>query len=284
MSSTTTTPSTHAPPPPPPPPPPLHPQTSLVNVKSSDLKTVSTNNVFVHFNSCQWAAHYPELREACTKNNLFLEKEPFKYKYKYIESVLQVGPTCGLVALSMLVDSKVTANEMLNVAKLSGYTGNGEMCSCKNMAKLVKEVFNLAGINNVTFELKIGNLFSSETIELLTDGAIILVPYDADCNHSPCLRNGHTAHWALICGILIENPTESFELDANNIYVLCKHGKSKYLAIWKLADLDSSNKNLKEFSPKKGTDGSTYVLPDGGIGGEDGLCNQYLVFKGLNPN
>lgn len=32
-----------------------------------------------------------------------------------------------------------------------------------------------------------------------------LCSYDSDFNHSPCLKNGHKAHWALIIGCLIDD-------------------------------------------------------------------------------
>lgn len=29
--------------------------------------------------------------------------------------------------------------------------------------------------------------------------------YDSDFNHSPCLKNGHKAHWAVIIGCLVDD-------------------------------------------------------------------------------
>lgn len=96
------------------------------------------------------------------------------------------------------------------------------------------------------------------------------------------MRNGHTAHWALICGVIVVNdPGEDYDSDPKNVYVLCKHGKSKYLAVWNLHELAQSNSNLREFSPKKGADGLVYILPEGGIGGENGLRDQFLIFEGI---
>lgn len=69
--------------------------------------------------------------------------------------------------------------------------------------------------------------------------------------------------------------------DPKNVYVLCRHGKSRFLAAWTLDELDKSNRNLWEFSPKKQEDGLLYVLPEGGIGGENGLRGQFLIFNGL---
>lgn len=66
-----------------------------------------------------------------------------------------------------------------------------------------------------------------------------------------------------------------------NTYVICKHGKSQHLGVWPLEQLERSNKNLLEFSPKRSNDELTYILPEGGIGGENGLCDQYILVEGI---
>ncbi|XP_026763564.2 UPF0692 protein CG33108 [Galleria mellonella] len=266
--------------PPPPPPPPLPPVLPEINSPLKSLKALQYNTSTSKYSDvCKWASDHPELWEACAKYQICLYQAPYNYKYTYFESRLQVGPTCGLVALSMLINDEVTPEEMLNIAKLEGYSSNGEMFSCKNMLRLAEKVFNLAEINN-KFNLQCGGLFSEITIEKLLNGAVLLVPYDADFNHSPCLKLGHTAHWALVCGVIIvNNPGNTY--DSDNVYVLCKQGKSRHLAIWKLYDLDQSNKNLVEFSPTREDDGLIYILPEGGIGGVDGLQNQFLMFEGF---
>ncbi|KAJ0173810.1 hypothetical protein K1T71_010959 [Dendrolimus kikuchii] len=261
-----------------PPPPPLLPITtnslklSSLTGPQQDLKKTPFN----HLALCQWSEKHEELREACIKNSICLYNDPFKYKLRYFESIQQVGPTCGIIALSMLLNGRVSAEKILSIAKDLGYTNNGEMFSCKQLADLAEQVFKLANVNHLTVQVQKGGLLSQETIDRLLDGVVLLVPYDADCNHSPCLKNGHTAHWALICGIIVSKDRD-FDIDPNNVHVLAKHGKSKHLAAWKLDDLEKSNKNLVEFSPKRGGDDLVYVLPDGGIGGENGLKNQYLV-------
>lgn len=264
------------PPAPPPPPAPI-PTSNSSPPKLSDFSPTFNNN-----DICKWANHEPQLWEVCAKNNICLHEAPFHYKYKHFESIIQEGPTCGLVALSMLLNGEVTPDELLDISKIDGYSNNGEMFSCNNMAKLSEKAINLAEIKNVDVNVKTGNLFSEEIILELLNGAILLIAYDADFNHSPCLRHGHTAHWALVCGILVINdPGDNYIADPTNTYVLCRHGKSRYLAAWTLNDLDKSNKNLWEFSPKKQEDGLKYVLPKGGIGEVNGLRDKFLLFKGL---
>ncbi|CAF4797867.1 unnamed protein product [Pieris macdunnoughi] len=258
----------------PPVPPPLPADNTITPLKLYQIQNSLSDSI------CQWTTEL-ELREACAKNNICLYKAPHQFKYKNFKAITQVGPTCGLVALSMLLNGEVSPDELLNIVIAEGYSNNGEMFSCQNMVQLVEKVLNLSKKNNASFHLRHG-LYSKEIILELLNGATLLVAYDADCNHSPCLRNGHTAHWALVCGIIIiDDPNGYYLSDPNNIYIFCRHGKSKYLAMWRLADLDSSNKNLNEFNPKKKEDGLLYILPEGGMGGKNGLKGQFVMFKGL---
>lgn len=159
---------------PPPPPPPSLPD---INSPTKTLNLTNTNEINIDSDILQWASEYPELKDACHKNAMCLYYPPFQYKYKYFESIIQIGPTCGLVALSMLVNGEATPDELLSIAKLEGYTSNGEMFSCKQMVKLAEKVHSLTEIGNVRCTLRKGGLFSNETIERLLNGAMLLVPY-----------------------------------------------------------------------------------------------------------
>jgi hypothetical protein len=105
--------------------------------------------------------------------------------------------------------------------------------------------------------------------------------YDADANHSPCLKNGHKAHWALIIGFILQLssvPSDSAEqkvqrvnnttpylnslVTKEQVHFLAKHGKSKRLAIWDYASLAASNANLFQVDPKRNNP-LEYVLPEG---------------------
>lgn len=77
----------------------------------------------------------------------------------------------------MLINGEVSPEEILNIAKLEGYTNNGEMFSVKNMGKLAEKVFSLADIENMKYDVKNGYLYSVETVEDLLNGAMIMVPY-----------------------------------------------------------------------------------------------------------
>ncbi|KOB65690.1 UPF0692 protein [Operophtera brumata] len=263
------------PPAPPPPPPPLPSSNRIQDSVTADQFTVTSKLIELEPDLCSWTSSDPELRRACIFESVCTDKPPYRIKYTKFTPITQVGPTCGLVALSMVINGKIAPDKILDISKSEGYSSNGEMFSCKNMAKLAGKVFGSASIEDINVRVNSRSLFSPETVESLLEGAVLLVPYDADVNHTPSLKNGHTAHWALICGvILVKKPEAPYTAEKDNIYVLCRHGKSKYLCAWNLAKLAQSNNNLWEFSPKKHTDGLVYVLPEGGIGGNNGLRGQ----------
>ncbi|XP_068221698.1 mucin-2-like [Palaemon carinicauda] len=123
--------------------------------------------------------------------------------YTQLRPNIQMGPQCGLVALSMasqvFPETKEIA-DLLKEAKEHKFTSHGEMFSSENMAKLANEINGMEAVvrRDVLCNPKI-------LLELLIQGNLILVPYDADQNHMPNLRNGHKAHWGVICGCLVQS-------------------------------------------------------------------------------
>ncbi|GBP68231.1 UPF0692 protein CG33108 [Eumeta japonica] len=199
----------------PPPPPPLPQLLMARSYKKNETQTQYKCNQNED-NACEWASDFVELREACRKNKICMEIEPYKFVYRHFESILQIGPTCGLVALSMMLNGKVSIDELLRLAKAKGYS-----------------------------------------------------------------NNGHKAHWALVCGIIITKEPAITDAPTSNVYILCKHGKSRHLSVWRIDELAMSNENLWEFSPNREEDNVTYILPECGIGGENGLRSQFIVIEGL---
>ncbi|CAG4931054.1 unnamed protein product [Parnassius apollo] len=49
----------------------------------------------------------------------------------------------------MFIGGEVTPDELLNITKMEGYSNNGEMLSCKDMAKLAEKAFSLAEMTSV---------------------------------------------------------------------------------------------------------------------------------------
>ncbi|XP_016317644.1 actin maturation protease isoform X2 [Sinocyclocheilus anshuiensis] len=222
---------------------------------------------------------------------------------KYVPSLIQDGPQCGLVALWMATHllqppKTVVLETLVQMAKDNGYTEQGEMFSASDMAKLAEEVCGCR-VQRLS-----GGMMGENTaviLKHLAGGQPVLVPYDEDFNHEPCLRNGHKAHWAVVSGILLglrqgcvdsehfppdvtlpwlhlsQNeasvswPTD----DIKEVFVLAKQGKSLRYQLWKFELVTQSNCQLKEMDPQRASDGTRYVLPPGGI--QDGLAGQALL-------
>ncbi|XP_023175759.1 UPF0692 protein CG33108 isoform X2 [Drosophila hydei] len=186
-----------------------------------------------------------------------------------IRTCRKIGPTCGLTALSMLLNGQTTATELLADASTQKYTKNGEMFSALYLFELVKKHIN----SPLECQFHEGSLDCDKIKDQLYAGACLLVPYDADVNHAPCQRSGHRAHWALIVGYLID--------DQNEFYVVARHGKTRNLAVWSLVALSDSNANLVEFAHPKGHEDLTFLLPPGGIDGDLGLRKRSIVVTNL---
>lgn len=181
---------------PPTPPPPLPTIKNNLLSSSKPLKVIS-------FDECKWAVKYPDVQRACFFSKICPVLPPKQCKFTKIESILQNGPCCGIVALSMVFNGKVPVDKLLNEAQKKGFTKNGEMFSANFMFELF--VKNLNEDDELNVSLYDGILNEDFIKNKIKIGSILLVPYDADVNHSPCLKNGHKAHWAIILGYLKDN-------------------------------------------------------------------------------
>ncbi|XP_061452778.1 actin maturation protease isoform X2 [Rhineura floridana] len=121
-----------------------------------------------------------------------------------VPSLIQEGPQCGLVALWMAgallsLPKAISLERIVQVALERGYTAQGEMFSAANMSRLAEEVLPCQT------ELLSGGLEGENygrILQHLSAGFPVLIPYDEDSNHEPCLRNGYKAHWAIASGTL----------------------------------------------------------------------------------
>ncbi|XP_013785096.1 UPF0692 protein C19orf54 homolog [Limulus polyphemus] len=223
--------------------------------------------------------------------------------YQQVYPVLQQGPMCGIVALCManqILNSQdsISVDKVLFQAQHKGFTKQGEMFSARNMAVLAEDVLKC---NADVWENGLSDTVA--VLHHLAEGWPILVPYDADGNHEPCCKNGHSAHWGILTGFCFTNHTNqidisSFKMDDNipklyharkgqilvdnlqtlstseRIFVYGHQGKSKYLGVWQYKRLCESNRNLNKVAPKHQVEGQ-FNLPVGGI--EEGLCNKIVV-------
>lgn len=108
---------------------------------------------------------------------------------------------------------------------MKGFSKQGEMFSAEWLAYLAEENFNTRIIENG---------LSSHTqciLHCLLNDGFVLIPYDADYNHSPCLKQGHKAHWAVVCGFVI------YSSNFNNSVFLYDKNICKCLDNFKVKDI-----------------------------------------------
>ncbi|XP_023715090.1 UPF0692 protein C19orf54 homolog [Cryptotermes secundus] len=254
-------------PPPPPPPPPVLPLlfNDLPQFSSAcTLIPLHASCTVVNVLPCTCRRN-PEQELLDTRNRLWqyegTQDPPHISYYRYIEPVLQDGPKCGLVALSMAsscTPHPLSVEELFQEAQAHGFTNHGEMFSVDDMATLAREMFQHSCRE---VEVLPGGLGQDKeyVIQQLTLGGVLLIPYDADSNHSPCCRRGHKAHWAVISGVIVSATAQ------RTCHLLARQGKSRHLAVWSYDDLQRSNENLVELDPGRASDGRVYVLPPGGV-------------------
>ncbi|MFH4976413.1 hypothetical protein AB6A40_003122 [Gnathostoma spinigerum] len=171
------------------------------------------------------------------------------------EAVVQSGPQCGIVALVMasryLKLETTLVGDVLALAKRKGYTSRGEMFSAAWLADLAISLWPSIRVEVLAFPSK------SQLVQVISNGSVILVPYDCDKNHEPALFHGHKAHWCVLVGFAVVSsnakglqwatkPPDCLE----HLYLLCLHGKSKYEGVWSYERLAASNKNLEEIEEK----------------------------------
>ena len=217
----------------------------------------------------------------------------------HVEPVLQnCQPVCGLVAISMASQllagtksSTTSAQHLLGLGRQRHLTKNGELLSANFLLQIASEAIGCCG------KIVASSVITSvNVLEHLLCGRAIVVPYDCDKDHTPCLAKGHRAHWCLLVGVAFPMQVRSQALghlqlhctqdlsirnhyvlddddhvlqstlaakalsDCKNPYVFARHGKSRYLSLWKLSDLLKSNANIAEFSPQRCEDDC--ILPD----------------------
>ena len=146
---------------------------------------------------------------------------------------------CGLSAVSMAAElireqkaetetalyteqkqHKEELDNLLAMARSKGYSHQGEMYSTENLGQLAMEFYGL-GCQVISDGFEDHHFIISELLK----GSAVLVPYDADKNHKPCLENGHKAHWALLTG-----QCNNFEHSFHCSFILARNHRKPILA------------------------------------------------------
>ncbi|XP_026841209.1 UPF0692 protein CG33108 isoform X1 [Drosophila persimilis] len=157
----------------PPPPPPLPSSINKTTPVASPKDRPSVINI--SGDECAWAWEYPELQKGCYLNRVCQYIPPKQCQYYSVASILQVGPTCGLTAVSMLLNGNPTAAHILEDAIAQEYTINGEMFSAQYLYELTRR--HLHGHGPGACQLHEGRLCCNKVTELLRAGGCLLVPY-----------------------------------------------------------------------------------------------------------
>ena len=228
-----------------------------------------------------------------------------------VEPVIQNGPMCGQVVKTMAYamlggsytgasDDKAHPETLLQVVKERETSKNGEIFAVEYLEDIARD--------HLHCQAEVVELALVDVLDVILQGKALLVPYDADKDHTPCLEKGYKAHWCLLVGFaiilsstfdnsyILQCCTPSLSLPGHfviredqkasllanklslqssaQLYVFARHGKSAHLGLWKFTSLLESNGNLVEIDPKRTRPGE-YVIPDGGI--EKGLSGKALV-------
>jgi hypothetical protein len=135
-------------------------------------------------------------------------------------------------------------------------------------------------------------------LDHIMSGYPVLMPYDHDFNHEPCLRGGKSAHWTVITGFAIcwesekeswscRDPSELTKEDRDlihsktsltRLWVFAKQGNSRHSGIWSYKRLIESNKNLAIVRNDILLNPESWVYPQGGSI-VDSLSNQGVFLR-----
>lgn len=171
---------------------------------------------------------------------------------------VQIGPTCGLYALGMVMDfwnekdtknptaivqdqdlrgkgkqytrEPTTHERILDVAMAAGFTSQGEMFTATQLASTAKHFGYTASTHE---HATLNDLYA-----VLDAGHPAIVGFDVDYNGNPADQGGERAHYAVIEGYFDEGGER---------YLVARHGWGVQKDhVWKASDFDKSWKALQE--------------------------------------
>lgn len=289
--------------PPTPPPPPVLSHIPPISQHRAIKQTINPINKNYPSTSCD--EETVDLLKTFIKQENILDDQIVISKNCKVAPIIQDGPMCGLVALAMAgskmcLDKTFTIADLLTYSQNSNFSKQGEMFSAYALANVAAHCLNIDyDIVDISHDHT-----TNKMLDNLLNGNLILIPYDADKNHMPCLKKGHTAHWGVItgfvCNVINNNALNDIIPDdilpnvfhlrnilasqiilpqilQNNIHFYVRQGKSKHLALWSMKSLLASNMNLKEVDPDKHFDDELWNLPVNGL--EHILGHKAIILK-----
>lgn len=160
----------------------------------------------------------------------------------------QIGPSCGLTAITIVLDYfnvPMKPQILLKTAIELGYSNDGEMFDMNQMKYLIEK--STSSNSNLII-----NLHRNYTLDCLFDivvrNGIVIFPYDSDeVGFSPIMRGGLKAHYAIFIGVmsisgqdLNENHGHNFE----NIQLIAITGRSPQPVVAPITTWKNSNDQL----------------------------------------
>jgi hypothetical protein len=142
--------------------------------------------------------------------------------------------------------SSHTISTLLTTSKSLGISKQGELFHTDYILALAKEIQIPACV--VPFPT------SKELCLVLDRGGILLFAYDKDKDNSPTRRDGRSAHWAIVISYLL---SEDQKEGAEEIVLVCRHGKSRLLGYWSYKEVKESNSQLNQ----AGVNGDEWEVP-----------------------
>eukprot|EP00928_Gymnodinium_smaydae_P097883 TRINITY_DN8974_c0_g1_i1.p1 TRINITY_DN8974_c0_g1~~TRINITY_DN8974_c0_g1_i1.p1 ORF type:complete len:206 (+),score=29.00 TRINITY_DN8974_c0_g1_i1:540-1157(+) len=168
------------------------------------------------------------------------------------ERMWQVSGSAAWGAIELRLEgSKATSPDasLLQAAIERNFSSDGEMFDIHHLAVIAAEVCGLNAIvvGSSTVKSDSGEDFGEAVAGWILQGGVAIVPYDKeDANHMPCLKAGHSAHYALVCGV-------ARDLDAPNLRLIAVHGMSRRPLVLTSNELEASNAQLHELKPTVNT-------------------------------
>ncbi|KAI6230185.1 hypothetical protein M3Y99_01085300 [Aphelenchoides fujianensis] len=153
----------------------------------------------------------------------------------------QVGPTCGLVGVQIAAraigcERIPTVDEQLEFARSREFSEHGECFSVDWMREMAAHFLPPAEATSSAFPS------ASKFIEVITNGGVLLVPYDSDRDFGPCTKNGRRCS---LTGVFFLDPHSEVleeiedlrslpDLPADSLFLIGYQGKSTHAGLWPL--------------------------------------------------
>ena len=165
-------------------------------------------------------------------NTIVVEKDNLKYRYHYIWNPnvpwqMQIGPTCGLTAIRMIVEAYFPINtkqreeyqeglifessSILEDARNLGYTEDGEMFDTNNLRDLMRDQLLKAARSSpcddfIVQTREVSSLTLDDIKATLQSRGLWILPYDSNPRTKlPGNFLGNHSHWGIVVGILYQS-------------------------------------------------------------------------------